>query len=123
MGLLMSSAFRFSLYILPIPMFDRRDHPSVPTMIGLGHGGGRRSRMARRATAEGGGQGWPAGPPPKAEVKDGPQGHRRRRRSRMARRATAEGGGQGWPAGPPPKAAPGVLEVRPPPCHAWTVGL
>src|SRR3954469_19862241 len=30
MGLLMSSAFRCSLYILPIPMFDRRDHPSVP---------------------------------------------------------------------------------------------
>ena len=29
MGLLMSSAFQFSLYILPIPMFDRRDHPSV----------------------------------------------------------------------------------------------
>ena len=26
-------------------------------------------------------------------------------------------------AGPPPKAAPGVLEVRPPPCHAWMVGL
>src|SRR4051812_39665656 len=46
MGLLMSSAFQFSLYILPIPMFDRRDHPSVPTMMGLGHGGGRRSRMA-----------------------------------------------------------------------------
>src|SRR4051812_379518 len=54
MGLLMSSAFRCSLYILPIPMFDQRDHPSVPTMMGLGHGGGRRSRMARRATAEGG---------------------------------------------------------------------
>jgi hypothetical protein len=32
MGLLMSSAFRCSLYILPIPMFDRRDHPSVPTI-------------------------------------------------------------------------------------------
>ena len=36
---------------------------------------------------------------------------------------TGVGGGQGWPAGPPPKAAPGVLEVRPPPCHAWMVGL
>lgn len=54
MGLLMSSAFRFSRYIMPIPMFDRRNHPCVPTMMGLGHCGGRRSRMARRATAEGG---------------------------------------------------------------------
>jgi hypothetical protein len=54
MGFLMSSAFQFSFSILPIPMFDQRDHPSVPTMKVAGHGGGWRSRMARRATAAGG---------------------------------------------------------------------
>src|SRR3954464_4469956 len=62
MGLLMSSVFQFSFSILPIPMFDRRDHPSVPTMNVAGHGGGRRSRMARRATAAGGAP-RPWGPP------------------------------------------------------------
>ena len=54
MGLLMSSVFHRGFSILPIPMFDQRDHPSVPTMNVAGHGGGWRSRMARRATAEGG---------------------------------------------------------------------
>src|SRR4051812_11543980 len=57
MGLLMSSAFRFSLYILSIPMFDRRDHPSVPTMMGLGHGGGGGGRVGPTAPARGGGRG------------------------------------------------------------------
>jgi hypothetical protein len=54
MGLLMSSVFHRGFSILPIPMFDQRDHPSVPTMNVAGHGGGWRSRMARRATAAGG---------------------------------------------------------------------
>jgi hypothetical protein len=54
MGLLMSSVFHRGFPILFIPMFDRRDHPSVPTMNVAGHEGGWRSRMARRATAEGG---------------------------------------------------------------------
>jgi hypothetical protein len=56
MGILMSSVFHRGFPILSIPMFDQRDHPSVPTMNMAGHGGGRRSRMARRATAEGGAQ-------------------------------------------------------------------
>src|SRR3954462_8446327 len=58
----MSSVFHRGFPILPIPMFDRRDHPFVPTMNVAGHGGGRRSRMARRATAAGGAP-RPGGPP------------------------------------------------------------
>jgi hypothetical protein len=49
-------AFLIQVFIVSIPMFDRRNHPSAPTMIVAGYGGGRRSRMARRATAEGGAQ-------------------------------------------------------------------
>ena len=70
--------FPIRFYILPIPMFDRRDHPSVPTMI-----------VARARW-------W-------AEVKDGPQGHRRRRRPASLRSAHPRAtlgwlGSDDWPA-------------------------